>query len=217
MTDWIVRGDNPTPISTVLVKPDGKRSLINYRTANAALEKHAIDFSNIKPKIILFDGHEPNLSKNLIKRVQSEDIKTILDAGSVNPGTSFLFDKVDYLVCSEKFAEDITGSNKIELELKELADQNKNVIITLGEKGLIWKTKKKDGELPAFSVQAIDTTGAGDVFHGAFAGCLAMGKSWQDTLEYSNAAAALCCARPGGRTSIPTIQEVNSFLVESKF
>lgn len=212
LTDWIVRGDNPTPISTVLVKPDGKRSLVNYRVKNALLKKNAIDLSNARPKVILFDGHEPDISRGLIKQFRDKKITTILDAGSVNPGTSLLYDKVDYLVCSEKFAEDMTGYVDMYKALSKLNSKNKNVVITLGDKGLIWQTDKGTGKLKVFSVKAIDTTGAGDVFHGAFAGCMAMDKSWMEILEYSNAAAAFCCSKPGGRTSIPSIEEVKRFI-----
>lgn len=215
LTDWIVRGDNPTPISTVFVKPDGKRSLVNYRTKNAALKKDAIDLSNVNPKVILFDGHEPALSMELLKHAESENIITVLDAGSVNPGTSVLYDKVDYLVCSEKFAEEITGFSNMNKASGELFNLNQNVVITLGEKGLIWNTKQSNGKLPAYFVNAIDTTGAGDVFHGAFAGCLAMGMYWQKILKYSSAAAALSCTKSGGRTSIPDIKEIKSFLIDN--
>ncbi|MBN1407004.1 MAG: hypothetical protein JW956_04410 [Calditrichaceae bacterium] len=212
LTDWIFRGDNPTPISAVFVKPDGKRSLVNYRKNNAALKTDSIDLSNIKPKVILFDGHEPAISMDLLKRANSENIITVLDAGSVNQGTSNLYDKVDYLVCSEKFAEEITGLNEIDNALEKLSKLNQNVVITLGEMGLIWKTKKSKGRLPSCQVNAIDTTGAGDVFHGAFAGCLAMRYGWKDVLEYSNAAAALSCTKSGGRTSIPDKDEIKTFL-----
>lgn len=211
-TDWIVRGNSPTPISTVLVKPNGHRSLVNYREANTVLDKNAVNFSNFQPKIILFDGHEPNLSLNLLDRAQNERIKTVLDAGSVNPGTSLLYDKVDYLVCSEKFAEEITKSNNMRIALEKLASHNKNVVVTLGEKGLIWRAEASQGKLPAFSIDAVDTTGAGDVFHGVFAGCLAKGMNWQQILKYSNAAAVLSCTKSGGRTSIPTIKEVENFI-----
>ena len=211
-TNWIVRAEKLTPISAVLVKPNGQRSLVNYRVANSALETERIDFSNIKPKVILFDGHEPHLSVDLLKRAQAEGIKTILDAGSVNPGTSLLYEKVDYLICSEKFAEEITNMDNMENALEELFQFNKNVLITLGNKGLIWKTDEGEGKLKAFSVMAVDTTGAGDVFHGVFAGCIALGKGWNDILEFSSAAAALSCTKPGGRTSIPTINEIEDFL-----
>ncbi|MEJ2053754.1 MAG: PfkB family carbohydrate kinase [Calditrichaceae bacterium] len=211
-TELVVRGTNPTPVSAIFVKPDGGRSLVNYQVDNAALESDAVDFSNIQPRIILFDGHEPHLSLKLIEYAKQEKIITMLDAGSLHKGTLALFDKVDYLVCSEKFAEQISNKTSMQEALVYLTHYNKNIVITLGEQGLIWKRGQDQGGLPALNINAIDTTGAGDVFHGAFAGSLAMGKKWPEILKYSSAAAALCCTRAGGRTSIPGIKEVEDFL-----
>ena len=213
-TDWVVRGDNPTPVSTVWVKPNGERSLVNYRVRNAALGNSRVDFSKMRPKVILFDGHEPALSKDLVESARVEGIKTILDAGSVNPGTSLLYKEVDYLVCSEKFAKTMSRCTDMREAIAVLfRNNNKNVIITLGEKGLIWKTERGEGERSAFPVEAVDTTGAGDVFHGAFAGCIALSRPWHEALRYASAAAALCCTKLGGRTSIPKIEEVDAFLI----
>jgi sulfofructose kinase len=85
-------------------------------------------------------------------------------------------------------------------------------VITLGREGIIWRRAGGEGRLPAFPVEAIDSTGAGDVFHGAFAGSLAMGRTWNEILLYSNAAAALSCTRLGARTGIPEGIEVERFL-----
>jgi sulfofructose kinase len=162
--------------------------------------------------VMLFDGHEPALSLRLLDRAEREGIRTILDAGSFHQGTSQLYDKVDFLVCSHKFAAAIAGADDQNEALEILSQHNKNVVITLGDRGLVWKTEEGTGALPAFPVDAVDNTGAGDVFHGAFAGCIAQGKTWDDTLRYASAAAALSCTKPGGRTSIPTIEQVETFL-----
>ena len=87
-----------------------------------------------------------------------------------------------------------------------------NAVITLGEKGLLWKRNKDHGHSPAFKINAVDTTGAGDTFHGAFAFCIATGKSWEDTLRFSSAAAALCCTKMGARKGIPNKKELEQFL-----
>ena len=57
-TDLIVRGNSPTPLSAILVKPDGRRTVVNYKGATAALAADSIDFSKCRPRVILFDGHE---------------------------------------------------------------------------------------------------------------------------------------------------------------
>jgi sulfofructose kinase len=96
-----------------------------------------------------------------------------------------------------------------------LSAHNPVVVITLGREGLIWKNASGEGRIPAFPVETIDSTGAGDVFHGAFAGSLAMGRQWDEILLYSSAAAALSCTRLGARTGIPEGIEVERFLSAS--
>jgi sulfofructose kinase len=211
-TELVVRGEYPTPISTVWVKPSGERSLVNYRSADSVLSPEILDFTSIYPKVILFDGLEPELSIPLLNEAHAKGIKTVLDPGSWNKGTSQLFDKVGYLVCSEQFAYEFSGAPSPALAMGKLISHNPCVVITLGKEGLIWKNADGEGRIPAFQVAAKDSTGAGDVFHGAFAGCLAMGRGWGDTLRYSSAAAALSCTRLGARTGIPEGAEVERFL-----
>jgi sulfofructose kinase len=211
-TDLVIRGEYPTPVSGVLVQPSGERSLVNYRAADNVLHPECIDVSGIHPRVILFDGHEPELSLVLLREARARGIKTVLDAGSVNRGTALLFDKVDYPVCSERFAYDFTGLALPDSAIDRLSSYTPCVVITLGRDGLIWRNAGDGGRVPAFPVEALDTTGAGDVFHGAFAGSLALGKKWEEILIYSSAAAALCCSRFGARIGIPEGVEVDRFL-----
>jgi sulfofructose kinase len=204
-TDFVVRGEFPTPLSTVLVKPDGKRALINYKGDTKALPTGVVDFSSLNTKAMLFDGHEPYLSIPLADYARKTGIPTVLDAGSVHDGTMAMIGHVDYLVCSEKFAQQLTGD--IEKTLARLAKVAPTVVITLGERGLIWQQAKRRGESPAFPVKAIDTTGAGDAFHGAFAAALAANLEWQEILRYASAAGALCCTKIGARTGLPSREE----------
>ena len=137
---------------------------------------------------------------------------TVLDAGSVHIGTRELAGLVDYVVASQKFAHDYTDAadmHKAAVELNRIA---KSVVITCGENGLVWKNHEGSGDMPAFDVEAADTTGAGDAFHGAFAAGLADGKEWSDLLRYSSSVGALCCMKYGARRAIPAAAEVKHFL-----
>ena len=115
ITDFIVRGDFPTPLSVILVKPDGQRSVVNYSGSTPNLQPDVFDLASLSPKMILFDGHEPELSFALLRQARQRGIPTMLDAGSVHRGTQGLVagtgdpGGVDYLICSEKFAHDFTG------------------------------------------------------------------------------------------------------------
>jgi sulfofructose kinase len=212
ITDYIVRGDSPTPLSVILVKSDGARSVINYKGDTRILNRDSIDFGGCRPEVILFDGHEPLLSEKLLGIAQKQSIPTVLDAGSVHPGTRALIRKVDYVVASQRFAADYTGESREEPALKKLGAECSCVVITLGKKGLVWKKAGETGHLPAFPVNAVDTTGAGDAFHGAFAAGLVMGKEWNDLHTFASAAGALCCTGYGGSLSMPRLQEVNEFM-----
>lgn len=200
-TRLLVRGTSPTPLSTIIVKPDGKRALINYKGTTQALAANAIDCTILQPKVILFDGHEPHLSLPLAVRAKHNKIPTVLDAGSVHAGTLRLMNQVDYLACSEKFAQQYAGD--VETALAKLSACAPYVIITLGDKGLCWQQGLTCGAIPAFAVNAIDSTGAGDAFHGALAVAIATGLDWLDALYFASAAGALCCTKMGARSGLP--------------
>jgi sulfofructose kinase len=208
-TTLVVRGSLPTPLSAVLVKPDGKRTLINYKGGTQALPEGSIDFFAVQPKVLLFDGHEPHLSIPLARRARREGIPTVLDAGSLHPGTAALVEMVDYAICSEKFARQFAGTDG-EAALARIAKVAPAAVVTLGENGLIWRKGEQRGALPAFPVAAIDTTGAGDAFHGAFAAAVAAEMEWPDVLRYAAAAGALCCTKMGARQGLPAKEELQA-------
>lgn len=211
--ELVVRGDLPTPVSTVLVKPTGERSLINYKDARP-LPADSVDFSRINPKVVLFDGHEPELSKAVLEKIKGKNIPTVLDAGSVHDGTLALMDKVDYLLCSEKFA--LQHSGTIENAMNELSKAAPFLAITLGEKGLLWKRGDEEGSLGGYKIDAVDSTGAGDAFHGAFAAAIADGMGWRQSLCYASAAGALCCTKTGARQGLPDKKALLALLENEK-
>ncbi len=206
----IIRGDAPTSLAVILVKPDGKRALVSYKGNRKPLAPNSFAPAAINSTCVLFDGHEPAISPIIADYCRQQGIPTVLDAGSVHAGTLALLDKVDYLVCSQKFARQYAQSEQ--QALLTLSEKANTVVVTLGDQGLIWKSGVQSGELAAFSIKAQDTTGAGDTFHGAFAAALVKQMDWQQTLAFSSAAAALCCTKPGARQGIPNLQEVEHFL-----
>ncbi len=212
LTDWIIRGEAPTTFSVSIIKKDGRRSLINYRGATPYLDSGSIDFSNVMPKVILFDGHEPNLSPDLVDFCRKNKIISILDAGSLHRGTEYLMDKTDYLICSQIFAEQFTRTRNMRKALRILSKYAPNLVLTLGENGLLWKRESDEGALPAFKVKAVDTTGAGDAFHGAFAVSLLNGLDFKESLRFSIAAAALTCTKIGGRMGLPYMNDIERIL-----
>jgi sulfofructose kinase len=214
-TQYVVRGNFSTPLSVVMVKPDGQRALINYKGQIQALKSKSINFANLQTKVLLFDGHEPHISLDLLNYFLGQAVPSVLDAGSMHAGTLLLLDKVDYLVCSEKFA--LQYAESVESALMRLSAQSPVVVITLGRRGVIWRRGQEVGALVAPPLSnIIDTTGAGDAFHGAFAAAVATGISWLEVLRFASAAGGLCCTKLGARTGLAGMQQLKALLAEWK-
>ncbi len=211
-TDYILRRDAPTPLSVCLVKPDGLRTVVSYPEPVPTPPPAQLKFPSLPPAVLLLDGRELEISRQAIARFKPHSVPVILDAGSVHTGTRELLSHTDYLICSEKFARQYTGESRLHRALQKLARISPVVVITRGEAGLLWQQGDAAGELPAYPVHAVDTTAAGDVFHGAFAAGLAMGKPLPENLRFASAAAALACTGLGSRSRIPTRQQVEELM-----
>ncbi|RMH61720.1 MAG: carbohydrate kinase [Zetaproteobacteria bacterium] len=202
-----------TPLSEILAKPDGTRSVINYHDG-CVLASDALDLRGVRPQVLLFDGHEPRLSARLCAWARQEGIPTVLDAGSLREGTRMLAGRVDHLVASERFAREFTARVSRDEMLARLAEVAPHVVITLGADGLLWSFPQGAGRLPAFAVTAVDSTGAGDAFHGAYALALARGMRDLERLRWASAAGALACTRLGARAALPDHEAVARLLAE---
>ncbi len=212
-----------TPVSMILVNErNASRTIVNRKAAVAAPCRIAARPAWTEPpKVLLFDGHELEASREAM--AMAPRARTILDAGSARPGAVELARRVDYLVASERFARQLSGLPDLESRprqsaaLRSLYDHNGHpVVITRGEQGLVHGTGDDFQHMKAFAVQSTDTTAAGDVFHGAFAYGILKELPWQETLRLASAAAALSTTARGGRTSIPPLARVEEFLAHAR-
>lgn len=188
----------------------GSRTIITNRPKELILEPKNVTESF---DIILLDGYEREFSNKIIEANPSA-IK-IIDAGSLKEATVELAKKVDYIVCSKDFAEDYTRRNVDYNDLTSLVviynilkkDFKNNIVITLEDKGcFVYDNGYK--LVPTLKTKAKDTTGAGDIFHGAFTYAIANNFDMIKTLKYSNISGALSVTKMGGQISIPTLDEV---------
>ncbi|HCS14081.1 MAG TPA: carbohydrate kinase [Zetaproteobacteria bacterium] len=216
-TALLIRGGHASPVSQILAKPDGSRSVVSFKGDTPWLPEDAVDMARIaalSPDVILLDGHEPLVSAPICTWARNNAVPTVLDAGSLHRGTRELASRVDYLVASEKFARQWCAADDPGAWLDTLGNIAPNIVITLGEHGLIWQKKGHKGTLPAYPVTALDSTGAGDAFHGAFALGVARGMDWPAILAFASAAGALACTRLGARAALANRQEVATLLAE---
>ncbi len=211
-TGGVLRGDPPTPLSVILVKPGGHRTVVSYKGASPHLPWNPDLMGAGFPACVLFDGHQPRVSLPLARLCREKGIPTVLDGGSVHEGTLSLLPLVDHAVVSASFARQFSGSPDPRKAMTHLRHQAPCVVITLGEKGLLWQKGKDSGHVKAFYVDAVDTTGAGDTFHGAYALSISRKEGLAAALRKASAAAALCCTKLGARRGIPHKGELDHFL-----
>jgi sugar/nucleoside kinase (ribokinase family) len=207
------RSGHVTPVSVILCnRLNGSRTICNRKRPAASLELDQAEMTTLQPRLLLFDGHELDASRAAMKLFPKA--VTVLDAGSLRKGTETLSRQVDYLVCSERFASQTTGERDVTGNwrgcLKQLrAFNGKVAAVTLGAQGVAFDDGQECDRLPALSVEAIDTTAAGDIFHGALAYGLVNQMKLREALRLATVAAGLSVARMGGRLSAPDLETVN--------
>jgi sulfofructose kinase len=132
------------------------------------------------------------------------------------PGFMDLLALVDHLIVSLSFAQRLTGAAGPDEAVERLWSTGRSLVaVTDGEHGCWYREANAAGvtlHLPAFSVAVCDTTGCGDVFHGAYASALARGLGAGERMRFASAAAALKATQPGGQAGIPTRADVEAFL-----
>jgi sugar/nucleoside kinase (ribokinase family) len=135
---------------------------------------------------------------------------------TADPRSPDLIRQVDHLIIGINLARQLTGEEDPATMVRSLAHAGRACCaVTAGERGC-WYAEH-DGKVrhfPAFPVQVVDTTGCGDVFHGAYAACIAQGESVDVAIQVATAAAGLKATRPGGRSGIPSRAMVDQFLRE---
>jgi len=148
-----------------------------------------------------------------LRRAREKGVPTCIDTSRI-AGNEDLLELIDYLVVPRDAAVEVTGEPGSEA-LKALSRYGaRMVVITMGSHGAIYLADGEMEEVPAFEVDAVDTTGAGDVFHGAFAYGLARGWTPRQLVLFSSAVAALKCTQLGGRTGIANLAQTERFLAE---
>jgi sugar/nucleoside kinase (ribokinase family) len=135
------------------------------------------------------------------------------DIDQVTPRTEDLVSAVTIPMFAEHVPQALTGESDIERGLRKLRRLNDGVMtVTLGARGAAVLEGDRFYEEPGFAVAAVDTTGAGDVFRGAFIAALLRGESTRDAVRFANAAAAVSCTRPGAIGGVPTREETAALL-----
>ncbi len=199
----------------IIEKNTGKRSILWSRATVTPLR--ADEFNRnviIAAKVLHLDGLMIESSLDAAKCARNAGVKVVVDAGSMRDGLLELANIADYFIASEDFTSQYYKGIDPKAAAMELLKQGaKTVIVTMGEKGSICVTRENYFHQPAFKINAVDTTGCGDVFHGAFIFGLLQKWDLNKTVRFASATAALKCREVGGRKAIPSLSHVEKFLV----
>lgn len=164
--------------------------------------------------VCLVDSHWFEGAKYISAAAHSKNIPVVADF-KINLEKISLLDNVDYPIISRDYALSLCDDKKLETALFIMKEQNTDStpIITCGSDGIYYLEDDQVKYIPAFNVNAVDTTGAGDIFHGAFAYSIAMEYSLKESLIFASAAAAIKCMFRGGGSGAPrSASEVRQFL-----
>ena len=218
--DVIIEPKSSTYFSFCLVeKKSGKRTIVLTRKNVKNVKEKEIPYQVIaSSQYLLVDQYDLGASIAAAKYAKEHNVKVVAVVEAMLPKINKLLNLIDILIPNEKFALKYTGEKNFTQAAKKLF-QSKNyeiVVVTAGKKGCVVVTKEGVSTYPAFKVKVVDTTGAGDAFHGAF--IYGMLKNWdlEKIAKFSNAVASINCTRLGGRSSLPNLREVNKFLDERR-
>ena len=220
--EGFVMSDEKTGRAFIEVTKDGQNRIIIFSGANAKLTKELIASHSsdlLRADILLIQNEVPFESSLEAAKIFKKAGKTVIfDPAPAQGIGKEIFQYVDFLTPNEEEMKALTKEFFGSFQSFEDSSQKflglgvENVIVKLGEKGLLLFGKEENFALKAFDVKAVDSTAAGDVFNGAFAVALDEGNSIKDALIFASAAAAISVTRKGAQSSIPSREEVETFL-----
>lgn len=164
--------------------------------------------------ILMIDGNEMDAAKEACKVARQNGTKVLYDCGGLYEGVERLLKLTDVMIPSEEFALGHTACKTAEEAAVKLYEMYhpEVVVITCGKKGGVLYEGEAVERYPAFPVNAVDTNGSGDVFHGAYAAAMVKGYSYKKCCIFASAVSALKCTGVGARESVPDQQAVDEFL-----
>ncbi|HAT8006365.1 TPA: sugar kinase [Citrobacter koseri] len=200
--------------SAVIVDAKGERIIINYPSPDLLHDAdwlNEIDFSQWD--VVLADVRWHEGAKRAFTLARRAGVMTVLDGDVTPQDISELVALSDHAAFSEPGLTCLTGIQDTVSALKKSQMlTNGHVYVTRGGEGCDWLDDNVFRHQPGFPVEVVDTTGAGDVFHGALAFSLAGGTPVEEAVRFASGVAALKCTRPGGRAGIPDCDQTRSFL-----
>lgn len=222
----LIVDDVPSGTAIILVDEKGENCIVITPGVNKMLTSDYIckvEDAIIESDMVVMQMEIPYATvKTVCELAHRYQKRVMLNVAPACQLDAELIKNIDILIVNETEAETISGEKfdtigKEAVVDKLLAMGVNTVVLTLGRKGYLLKNNQQVLSLPAFKVEALDTTAAGDTFCGALAAELSRGHDWDETLRFATAASAICVTRMGAQPSISSEKEVREFLNKNMY
>ena len=204
--------------SAIIVDGKGERLIVGQRDAGMPSGTSWLPLERVKEAdVVLGDLRWLEGLRAVFSRARKERVPTVLDGDlGAREALRGILKLTDYAIFSaQALREFATGGSDAERLAHVASLGPKHAGVTLGHDGYLWREGDNEEHVPAFSLSATDTTGAGDAFHGAFALMVAEGRPAAECARFAAAVAALKCMRLGSRAGLPTRAELAAFLLSN--
>jgi len=220
LEDVEVRTGCPNQTAYILVdRSTGERTVLWSRPDCLRISPEWLTPEKIAcARLLHIDGHDTPAVARAAAIARQHGVPVTVDVDTIYHGFDRVLPNVDYLVCSSEFPVQWTNQRDPfrALELIQEEYGMRVAAMTLGAHGALARCEGQFVYSPAFVVNTVDTTGAGDVFHGAFCYSVLQNMSLRDALEFSNAMAALNCTRFGARGGIAGLEEAKALMLRAE-
>ncbi len=193
----------------------GERTILWERDPRIRIRPGDVPRDEIrKTRAVLLDGHDVPASVEAARAARDAGVPVVLDAEKVQEGTGDLLGACDHIVAASSFVAQLLPGADPGDGVREIHRRfsPRTATVTLGAEGALGFDGGRICRARGIEVGAVDTTGAGDVFHAGFLFALLAGRTFPDMLAFGNAAAALSCRVVGGRAGIPSLDEIDGAL-----
>jgi len=220
LADVEVRENCPNQTAYILIdQATGERTVLWKRPDCLRLAPESITPEKIAcARLLHIDGHDTPAVARAAEIARRHEIPVTVDVDTIYHGFDQVLPNVDYLVASSEFPVQWTNERDPFKALETIRREYRMRVaaMTLGAHGALALCDEGFVYSPAFVVNCVDTTGAGDVFHGAFCYAVLKGMSTRDTLEFSNAMAALNCTALGARGRVGTVEQAKALMTRAE-
>jgi sugar/nucleoside kinase (ribokinase family) len=206
--------DGTASVSLILLDTHGEKSIATRRGVGLAhvLPENA-DSLVVDADAVLVDNRFPDFVTAVCRAARARKLITVIDLDLATRPDDPLLALGTHVIASAEALRATTGETDFDAGLNRLAAHASGLLgVTDGPNGVYWREQDSFRHMPAFTVPATDTLGAGDVFHAAFTLALAEGQTLSEALRFASAAAAIKCTRFGGAAGAPRRAQVDTFL-----